>query len=143
MASKSRELPHHRVFYLCEQAIIRSVKIEAVLHHAIEKKVIPESDIPRYSNKPKNGMKILIGYLKNRSFETFLDFVECILLAQGEDPSKAQSATVVDSIVKALEEFDLQNGTSSKDDVLAIQQKYMKKMMGLEELPPDSITGEC
>ena len=79
----------------------------------IEKKVIPESDIPRYANKTKNSMKILVGYLKNRSFETFLDFVECILLAQGEDPSKAQSATVVDSIVKVLEEFDLQNGTSS------------------------------
>lgn len=140
--AKSQSQPHHHVFYLCEQAIIRSVKIEAVLHHLIDKKVVPESDIPRYSDKPKNGMKILIGYLKNRSFQTFLEFVECILLAQGEDPSKAQSVTVVESIIKAVEEFDLRNDTHWADDVIAIQQKYMKFMIEHEESPQEYFNGK-
>jgi hypothetical protein len=126
--------PHHRVFSQCEPAIIKSVKIEAVFHHLLEKNVIQESDRARFFRK-KNGMKILVGYLRNRDFETFLTFVECILLAQGESPSKAQSVTVVDSMVGALEGFDLQNGTKWAQDVISIQQRYMKEY----ELP---VSGE-
>lgn len=140
--AKSQSEPHHHVFYLCEAAIIRGVKIEAVLDHLIEKKVVPKSDIPRYSDKPKNGMKILIGYLKNRSFQTFLDFVECILLAQWDAPSKAQSMTVVDSIIKAVEDFDQRNDTSWTDDVRAIQQKYIKIVLEHEEYSQEDLDGK-
>ena len=59
-----------------------------------------------------NGMKILVAYLRNRSFETFLGFVECILLAQGDHPAQVQGATVVDVIVNVLEEFDKRGNTS-------------------------------
>lgn len=119
--------PHHYVFILLKQEIIRSVQIEAVLHHLIERKVVPASHISRYSDKPNNGMKILVGYLQNRSFEKFLEFVECILLAQGEDPSKAQSVTVVDWIVKALEKYDQRNDTCWVEYVAVIQQRYLKQ----------------
>lgn len=120
-----RTNPHHHVFYLLQTALIRSVGIKALLPLLVERKVVPEEDASLY-DKQQNGMKILIFYLKNQSFETFLDFVECILLAQEKAPSKVQSVTVVDSIIKALKEFDEKNSTSHAETVVAIQKKYLK-----------------
>ena len=88
---------------------------------------MPESERPHYLDKPKNGMKILISYLRNQSFETFLNFVECIFLAQRDIPSQATAAPVVESMVKAVEDFDTQNKTSHAEAIVAIQHKYLKQ----------------
>lgn len=119
--------PHHHVFNALQQVIIKSVKIEAILGSLVEKKVITASDASRYKDKPKNGMKILISYLRNRSFETFLDFVECIFLAQGEAPSKVQSVPVVESMIIAVQDFDQRNNTTHTERLVAIQEKYLKQ----------------
>lgn len=119
--------PHHHVFNALQQVIIRNVKIEPIFPHLIEKKVVPESDKPHYLSKPKNGMKILISYLRNQSFETFLNFVECIFLAQRDLPSKSQAVPVVESIVRAVEDFDMRNQSSHAKTIIAIQHKYLKQ----------------
>ena len=118
--------PHHYVLISLRTAIIRNVKLEAVLQHMVKRKVVPKS---QYFGKPKskNGMNYLIGYLQNKSFDEFLGFVECILIAQGADPSKAQSVTIVDSIVKALKEYDSKDGTCWVDYVTEIRQRYVKE----------------
>ncbi len=114
--------PHHHIFNALQQAIIKKVKIEAVLPHLVQKKVIPESDIKKYEGNFKNGMKILINYLRNRSYETFLDFAECIFLAQKE-PSETK---IVDSMIKAVQEFDQRNNSTHAQRIADIQQKYTK-----------------
>lgn len=128
--------PHHHVINALQQAIIRGVKIDAILPHLIEKEVIPEANVQLYqSQQPKsnNGMKILISYLRNQSYETFLGFTECIFLAQRDAPSKVQS-TVVDSMIIAVQDFDRQNSTTHAQSIVDIQQKYMKKIA--EETDP-------
>lgn len=117
--------PHHHVFNALQQAFVKGVKIEAILDHLVQEKVIQESTISRY--KSKNGMKILISYLRNQSYDTFLKFVECIFRGQVDDPSKVQSVSVVDSIIKALEDFDERNATSYAKDVVEIQNKHLKQ----------------
>lgn len=128
--SRISNQPHHYVFDLLMSAIIRSVKIEAILQHLIGRGVVSslsEAELSRLG-RSKNGMKILIGHLKNKGFDTFLGFVECIFLAQGEDPSKAQSVTIVGSIIRAVEEYDQRKDTSFAGSVVAIQQKYLVKL---------------
>lgn len=119
--------PHHHVFNALQQAIIRGVKVEALLPHLVHKKAIPESDIRRYEAHPKNGIKILISYLRNQSYNTFLDFVECIFLAQKDSPAKVQS-TVVDSMIVAVQDFDQRKSTAHAKKIIDIQQKYMKQV---------------
>ena len=118
--------PHHRVYYALQQAISREVKVEAILPHLINKKVIQESDINRYKDpQPKKGTKLLLSYLRSRSYETFLDFIECILLAQRDAP-------IVDSIKVVVQEFDEQNNTNHAQRIADIQQKYMKQQVAEE-----------
>lgn len=119
--------PHHHVFNAVQQDILRGVKILAVLPHLVDKKVIPESQVEWYAGQPKNGMKILISYLRNQSYETFLNFVECIFLAQRDSPAQVQS-TVVRSMTAAVQDFDQRNNTTHAERIIDIQQKYMKQV---------------
>ena len=119
--------PHHHVFNAVQKDILKGVKILAVLPYLVEKKVIPESQAEWYESQPKNGMKILISYLRNQSYETFLDFVECIFLAQRDSPAKVQS-TVVGSMTAAVQDFDQRNSTTHAERIISIQQKYMKQV---------------
>lgn len=132
--------PHHHVYNALQQAIIKTVKIEGVLQHLIDKEVIPEAHRERYKKNPTNGMKILIAYLRNQSFETFLDFVECIFLAQKEVPSKVQSVPVVESMVKAVQDFDQRNNSTHAEKIIAIQEKYMQQQFPTVEVQPQSAT---
>ena len=119
--------PHHHVFNALQQAIIKGVKIEAVLYHLVDRKVIPENDKERYEKNPKNGMKILISFLRNQSYETFLDFVECIFLAQKDAPPSKVQITIVDSMIKAVQDFDQRNNSNHAKSIIDIQYKYMKR----------------
>ncbi len=110
--------PQRHVFYALQHAISREVKIKAILPHLVQKKVIPEGDIKKYED-PKKGIKHLINFLRSLSFETFLDFIECILLVEREAP-------IVDSIIKAVQEFDQQNNSTYAQKIADVQQKYTK-----------------
>ncbi len=117
--------PHHHVFNALQQSIIKGVDVKAILQHLVRKGVIPESHKSRYETR--SGMKILIGYLRNRSFEDFLLFVECIFLTQQQDPSKSKGSTVIESIIRAVQDFDQRMNTSYSERVIAIQLKYLSK----------------
>ena len=68
--------PHHHVFNCIHNVIEKDVKVADVAEHLVDKKIIKAADVSRYKSKPKNrGMVALVQLLRNRSFETFLDFV--------------------------------------------------------------------
>ena len=117
--------PHHHVFRSLRHAIIASVKIEAILDHIISKNIIKRSEVQIY--KSKNGMNRLLSLLRNRDYETFLSFVDCIFLAQKDPLSKVQSVPIVDSIVRVVQDFDQLNKTSYASKVIDIQQTYLKQ----------------
>lgn len=89
----------------------------------VSNKVIPEADLPRYESK--SGMKILIGFLRNKTYEDFLKFVECIFLTQRDDPSKSKALPVVESMIRAVQDFDQREGTNCAEKITAIKKKYM------------------
>lgn len=124
-------LPHHHVFNALQQSIIKSVDIQAILPHLVSNKVIPVADLPRYESK--NGMKILIGFLRNQTYEDFLKFVECIFLTQRDDPSKSKAAPVVDYMIRAVQDFDQREKKSYAKEIIAVKLKYMSLVVGEEE----------
>ena len=131
--------PHHDVFNRIHSLIEKDVKVADVAEHLVEKKIIKADDVSRYKSKPKNrGMVALVQLLRNRSFETFLDFVECIFLAQGAPPGKLKSIPVVESIIVAVQEFDKQHQSSHADRVIAVQEKYMQTEPHEDEVVLDS-----
>ncbi len=123
--------PHHHVFNALQQAITKSVKTQNVIGHLIQKGVIKENDRNTYASS-KNGMKILIAFLRNKNYDTFLEFVDSIYLAQKDSPSTVQS-TIVDSIIMAVQDFDQRNDKNHAERVIAIQNKHMKKSVAVEE----------
>ena len=125
--SRKTSLPHQFVFDVLTQDIIKSVKVEAVLTHLLVREVITRRDFDRYIKQPKNGMKILIGYLRDKTYDTFLEFVECIFLAQGDDPSKVQSVPVVESMILALQDLDKRQQTTYTEQLVAVKEKYLKQ----------------
>lgn len=124
--------PHHHVFNALQQSIIKGLTND-IFEHLVLKGVIPESDVEsRYETR--NGIKILIGYLRNRSFEDFLLFVECIFLSQQQDPSKSKGSTLVESMVRAVQDFDQRNNTNYSERIIAVQSKYLApEASGLSE----------
>ena len=69
----------------------------------------------------KNGMKRLTSQLRNRDFDTFLKFVECILRAGSENPKI--NLSIVESIQRAIANFDERNGTSHASLVLRLKEQ--------------------
>lgn len=51
--------------------------------------------------------------------------MECIFLTQREDPSKSKALPVIDSIIKAVEDFDQRMNTGFAAKVIAIKSTYM------------------
>ena len=118
-------MPHHYVFHVLNKEIIKCVRVEAILEHLVSKKVIPDSDVAIYRDRPRSGMKILIGYLRNQSFETFLSFVECIFEAQRDAPAKVKAVPVVESMIRAVQDFDERE-----------QSSYTERLCHREFCPP-------
>lgn len=61
-------------------------------------------------------MKRLTSQLRNRNFDTFLKFVECILRSGSENPKI--NLSIVESIHRAVANFDERNGTNYASLVL-------------------------
>ena len=115
--------PHHHVFNALQQSIVKGVNVQAILPHLITRGVIPPEESHRYESK--SGMKILIGFLRNKSFEEFLTFVECIFITQQQDPSKSKALPVIDAIIKAVEDFDQRNNTNHAEKIESIKSTYI------------------
>lgn len=100
--------PHHFVFNELQRAIQASVPIEPLLPYLLKKEIIKETDVKKFSGK--NGMRNLTSALRNKSYETFVRFVECIIEAGSSDPSVKLS--IVQPIEKAVVQFDKEHGTT-------------------------------
>ena len=119
--------PHHYVFDSVHHVIEKDVKVADIAVHLVDKKIIKTADASRYERKPKNrGMAPLLQRLRNRSFETFLDFVECIFLAQGAPSGKLKSIPVVESIIEVVRDYDKQHQSEYTDRVIAVREKYVQ-----------------
>ena len=93
----------------------------------LERGVIPHS-LDRQCDT-KNGMKIVVGYLRNQDFETFLKFVECICVAR-EANAKVEKQ-ILDSIFSAVQDFDVKKSTHCSSQVEKIMERFQTKKVTL------------
>ena len=70
----------------------------------LERGVIPPS-VDEHCNT-RDGIQKVVGYLRNKDFETFLKFVECICIADTGVNKK-----ILDSIFCAVQDFDARKST--------------------------------
>ena len=123
--------PHHHVFNAIQPQINRGVPVKEVLPLLLQKGVV-KPELQRTIER--GGMKIVTSYLRNRDFETFLLFVECICIACCDPKSsrKVMSQTL-DSIQEVVRDFDSQHGTDHCSRVTAIVKQYIKPATMMEE----------
>ena len=103
--------PHHHVFNVLEQEITRGVCIEPLLPLLLQKGVIQQSNKSMFESS-KNGMRILVGYLRSKDYDTFVRFVECIYEAhQSPGGSIKIYVPIVKSIKQIVTDFDSRHNT--------------------------------
>lgn len=132
--------PHHFVFNELQRVIQKCVPFEPLIPFLLEKKIIKETDLPKF--RTKNGMKLLTSFLRNKDFDVFVNFVHCIAAAGERDPSV--NLSIVSSIQSAIEGFDRSHGTSHSAQMgLKHQQKQetaTAQQISLPLPPPASET---
>ena len=111
--------PHHHVFNALQREIFRSVPFEVLRPILLQNGVIPPS-IDQSCDKG-NGMRIVVGYLRNEGFDKFLKFVECICIAKD---SPRVEKRILDSILSVLQDFDAKNSTQHRIQVEQIIGEY-------------------
>lgn len=77
-------------------------------------------------------MKRLTSQLRNRDFDTFLKFVECILRAGSENPKI--NLSIVESIHHAVANFDERNGTSHASLIFHLKEQCVTESAAGESL---------
>ena len=134
--------PHHFVFNELQRVIQKCVPIEPLIPFLLEKKIIKETDLPKF--RTKNGMKYLTSFLRNRDFDVFVNFVDCITAAGARDPSV--NLSIVTSIQSAVEGFDRSHGTSHSAQLSGLKhqqkQEPTTEQTSLHPPPPASETAE-
>ena len=113
---------HHHVFNALQREISK-IPFEALRPILLERGVIPPT-LDRQCNT-KDGMKIVVGYIRNQDFETFLKFVECICIAR--DANASVEKHILDSIFSVVQDFDARNFTRHSVQVEKIMQRFQKK----------------
>ena len=114
---------HHHVFNALQREIYRSIPFEVLRPILLERGVIPPSLDRQCSTR--NGIKIVVGYLRNQDFETFLKFVECICVAR--DANAIVGKQILDSIFCAAQDFDVRTSTQYSVQVEQIMKRFQKK----------------
>ena len=118
--------PHHHVFNVLEQEISRGVVIEPLLPLLLQKGVIQQSNKTMFESR-KNGMRILVGYLRSKDYDTFVRFVECIYEAQqSPEGSSKIYLPIVKSIKQIVTDFDSRHNTQHVlkiDEIIDINEK--------------------
>ena len=127
--------PHHFLFNELQRAIQKCVPVDPLIPFLLEKNVIKKEDIAKYTD-PKVGMKRLTSSLRNKDFDTFVKFVDCICAAGYKDPSVKLS--IVSSIRSALEVFDKDNNTSFASRISGLKQQQEPESL----LPPPESMSE-
>ena len=126
--------PHHHVFNALQREIYRSVPFEVLRPILLQQGVVPP--FIDKSCDTKNGIKIVVGYLRNEGFDKFLKFVECICIAQ--DTSAKVEKQILDSILTVVQDFDVRNSTEHSVQVEKIIKRFQKQVT-----LPVHISGEC
>ena len=131
--------PHHHVFNAMQREIYRSVKVDPLLPVLQNKGVISPEQAKMFHSK--SNIKILVGILRNQSFETFLSFVECICIAHEspEGEGKVEKPIIV-SMRNVVEDFDLQHNTEYVKRVDEIIDRYKKTATFLEQTAEEHTT---
>ena len=113
---------HHHVINALQRVICSNIPNE-VRPILLERGVIPPS-LDRLCNT-KDWIKIVIGYLRDKDFETFLKFVECICIARGA--TARPDKRILDSIFSVVQDFDARNSTQHSVQVEQIMKQFEKK----------------
>lgn len=119
--------PHHHVFNVLEQEISRELSIEPLLPPLLQKGVIQQSNKSMFESS-KNGMRILVGYLRSKDYDTFVRFVECIYEAAHQSPEGSSKIyiPIVKSIKQIVTDFDSRHNTQHVlkiDEIIDINEK--------------------
>ena len=136
--------PHHFVFNELQKAIQKCVPIEPLIPLLLEKKIIKDADLPKF--RAKHGMKYLTSFLRNKDFDVFVSFVDCIITAGRRDPSV--NLSIVTSIQGAIEGFDRSHGTSHSAQISGLKHQQKRSAATtpqqtlLHPLPSTSETAE-
>ena len=125
--------PHHHVFNALQGKIYRSAPFEVLRPILLKQGVIPSSIDERCDTT--NGIKIVVGYLRNEGFDKFLKFVECLCIARDKNPKVDKQ--ILGSILSAVKDFDVRNSTEHHVQV----EKIIKRFQKQATLPAD-ISGE-
>ena len=118
---------HHHVFNVLQREIYRAIPFEGLRPILLELGVIPHS-LDKECNT-KNGMKIVVGYLRNQDFETFLKFVECVYAAR--EANATVEKQILDSIFSAVQDFDVKKCTHYSSQVEKIMKRFQTKKVTL------------
>lgn len=118
--------PHHHVYNALQREIYRSVPAEQLLPMLLDKGVVQQKLADQIRMSPF-GTKILVGYLRNQDFETFLKFLECICIAHEtpEGGSKVEKPIVM-TIRSVVADFDQRNDTKYTAEVDEIIHRFQK-----------------
>ena len=93
----------------------------------LENSIIKQSQAALAKKGGRNGMKIICGYIKNQTFDSFLKFVECLCKLISTDPECGKTVTpVLTSIVEVVKDFDDTNHTEHTKSIIAIIEQYQK-----------------
>lgn len=117
--------PHHFVFNELDSVIRKSAKIEHLLPLLVKRKVISDSLQQQCRVAGKQGMKFLTSYLRNKDFDTFITFLECIQEAADEHPGEVK-VTVLENIHEAVKHFD-------KRSQGGVQTNYADRIPGVKK----------
>ena len=113
---------HHHVFNALQRQMCCFIPFEVLRPILLKRGVIPA---PYLDSHTKNGVKIVVGYLRNQDFETFLKFVECICIAR--DATARPDKQILDSIFSVVQDFDARNSTQHSVQVEQIMKQFQKK----------------
>ena len=114
---------HHHVFNALQREICSKIPIE-VRPILLERGVIPPS-LDRLCST-KDWIKIVIGYLRNKDFETFLKFLECICIAR--DATARPDKRILVSIFRVVQDFDARNSTKHSVQVEQIMKQFESEL---------------
>ena len=135
--------PHHHVFNVLEQEISRGVSIEHLLPLLLQKGVIHQSNKSMFESS-KNGMRILVGFLRSKDYDTFVHFVECIYEAQRSPGGSTKIyVPIVKSIKQIVTDFDSRYNTQHVlkiDEIIDINEKVASLVKEVDIVTLDETT---
>ena len=118
-------LPHHHVFNAIQPQIQEGVPIKKISPLLLEKSIIKKQQADIAEKGGRYGMKIMCGYIKNQTFETFLKFVECMCKLISIDPECDKTVSpVLASILEVVKDFDETNNTEHTKSIIDIFRTY-------------------